>query len=312
MEHITSFDDFYEQKLSPFLKALEKQGSASYWWQVLCMVCTLGIIPVLAWGLRNESGILGGFLVLITIIVGIVSLHQYTKIKDSYESNYKEKVIQQIIEFIHPGLQYKPDISINHKDYINSSLCRNWYDDYDGADWIGGNYKGVNFKCSELYVTRRTGAKSSGSTVYKGLFFAAPLNISFSGGTYIWIKNEEQLPASIADERYRLLPMPEVVRVDCRDGEFEKQYRVYTTDVYEALSIVDGEMMQCISRFRKQINRDISLSFVAGICYVAIPFTEDLFEPKSKNPGDKDEIKKCFLSVLLMLDIINQLKLDKL
>jgi hypothetical protein len=105
MEHITSFDDFYEQKLSPFLKALEKQGSASYWWQVLCMVCTLGIIPVLAWGLRNESGILGGFLVLITIIVGIVSLHQYTKIKDSYESNYKEKVIQQIIEFIHPGLQ---------------------------------------------------------------------------------------------------------------------------------------------------------------------------------------------------------------
>lgn len=312
MEGIKNFDDFYDIKLKPFLAELEQKGNRAFGWGIAALLFALSVVPVLAFGLNiGIDG--GGPLLIIIIIVGtVVSVYQYTRAKDDYEDRYKEQVVQQIIKFIHPGLEYKPGICINHTDYKNSSLCRDWYDDYDGEDWIGGNYKGVNFKCSELHVTRRTGSRSSQPMVYSGLFFAAPLNIAFSGGTYVWIKDNVQLAASIADERYRLLPMPEVVKVDCRNGEFEKYYAVYTTDIYEASSLINAPMMQAIVNFKKQINRDISLSFVAGVCYVSIPFTENLFEPDVDEPGNKEEIKKYFFTVLLILGIINQLRLNEL
>ncbi len=312
MEDIKSFDDFYDEKLSPYLESLGGKGESTRIWEVISIISGIAIVPVFAYGLSGSSGVLGGFLVLIDIVVTVVSVYQYTKAKENYESDYKEKIIQQIIKFINPGLEYKPDICIHHTDYINSSLCRGWYDDYDGDDWIGGNYKGVNFKCSELNVTRRGGGRNSEYTIYKGLFFVAPLNVAFSGGTYVWIKGNEQLAVSIAEERYRMFAMPEVVRVDCRNGEFEKDYVVYTTDVYEASSLIDEQMMKAITKFKKQIKRDITLSFVAGVCYVSIPFNENLFEPDRSDPGNKEEIKKCFFTVLLILSIINQLQLDKM
>jgi hypothetical protein len=313
MEEIKTFDDFYEQKLGPYLGALADQGKSAYGWGIASVIFAVLIIPVLAFGLSDAADGLGVVLIPAVLLGTAVSIYNYTKTKDSYEDDYKKKVIEQIITFIHPGLQYRPGICINHTDYINSSLCRGWYDEYGGDDWIGGNYKGINFKCFELEVSRTsTGAYGGDIKVYKGLFFAAPLNVSFSGGTYVWIKGKEQLAASIADERYRMMPMPEVVRVDCRNGEFEKHYSVYTTDVYEAALLIDGQMMQAITNFKKQINRDISLSFVSGVCYVAIPFYENLFEPKENEAGNKEQIKQYFFTVLLILGIIGQLRLDKL
>lgn len=310
MEDIDHFDDFYEKKLAPCLADLQLQGNRTYNWGIAAVISGVLIIPALAFGLRDAAEGYGGFMILVVVVTAVVSIYNYTKTKDAYEDNYKEQVIRQIIQFINPSLDYKPDICINHTDYKNSSLCRRWYDDYDGADWIGGNYKGVNFKCCELNVSRRSGPRRD-TTVYHGLFFVAPLNISFSGGTYVWIRGDEQLGGSMAEE-YRMLPMPEVVRVDCRNGEFEKHYAVYTTDVYEASSLIDDRMMHAIVNFKKQINRDISLSFVAGICYVAIPINEDLFEPNGDEPGDKEAIQKYFFTVLLILGIINKLQLDRL
>ena len=41
------------------------------------------------------------------------------------------------------------------------------------------------------------------------------------------LKDNIQLQASIVDEAYRYMPMPNVVRADYRNGEFEKYYAVY-------------------------------------------------------------------------------------
>jgi Protein of unknown function (DUF3137) len=309
---IKNFDDFYEQRLQPYMAKLQEQGSTAYGWGVASVIFFLLIIPVTAWSWGGGGGDLGILLDFIVIGATATSVYYYTKTKEDYEDNYKQQVIQQIIQFIHPGLEYKPDLCINHQDYVNSSLCRGWYDDYNGGDWIGGNYKGINFKCCELDVRHRSGSRNSGARVYRGLFFAAPLPLGFSGGTYVWTKDNIQLAASIAEERYRMLPMPEVVRVDCRNGEFEKHYVVYTTDVNEASYLVNQQIMQAVVQFKTQIAKEISISFVAGIFYAAIPFDENLFEPKGNEPGDKEAIKKCFITVLLILSIINKLQLDKL
>ena len=70
--------------------------------------------------------------------------------------------------------------------------------------------------------------------------------------------------------------------------------------------------MQCIIDFKRQINRDLVLSLVVVVCYIAIPFGGTLLEPQQNNPGDKDAIKKYFFTVLLILSIVNKLQLGRL
>ncbi|MEI9955855.1 MAG: DUF3137 domain-containing protein [Ferruginibacter sp.] len=116
---------------------------------------------------------------------------------------------------------------------------------------------------------------------------------------------------SIADERYRLLPFPQVYDMKMHDEIFDKYFFVCSTKPDEARKILDADMMRRLLEFRKQIKRKVVFSFVMGRCYVAIPIQEDLLEP-TDSLDDKEEVKKYFFTVLLILSIINQLELNKL
>ncbi|MFT3682289.1 MAG: DUF3137 domain-containing protein [Ferruginibacter sp.] len=309
MEEISSFDEFYDIKLKPYLGALKKQSRAAGYWGIAMVVHVILVIPALVYGLAEASGARGNWIIAMTIALAIISIYKYTSLNDNYESNFKDQVIRQVIHFIHPGLLYKPDNYIPVSTYKKSSLYRSYYEYYEGNDLIEGTYRNVPFQCSALSVSKSRGRQSY-LTVFTGLFFAAPVRVS--GCTYVWLKGHEQLPTSIADERYRLLPMPNVVKMDCRNGEFEKYYAVYTNDVAEAENLLTAELMHAITGFMLKIKRGITLSFVSGMCYVAIPFEENLLEPQGEDPGDKNEIRNYFFTVLLVLGIINKFQLDRL
>ncbi len=62
---------------------------------------------------------------------------------------------------------------------------------------------------------------------------------------------------------------------------------------------------------RNQSHTVAAFSFVTGNCYFAIP-SQDLLEPSDYDPGDKEEIEKYYLTITLIIDIINQLGLSNL
>jgi hypothetical protein len=307
MEQIKSFDEFYEVKLKPYLTDLQRQNKSAGYWGIAMFISVLLLVP----GLVLGTTILGGWTITSALLLVVACVYNYTKINDAYENNFKKQVISQIIDFINPALLYKPNEHIHSSLYKHSSLFRKNYEYYEGDGLIEGSYKNVAFKCSELDVSNSGGGPDH-RFIFKGLFFAAPINRKFNGGTYIWSRGVEQLPVSIADERYRLMPMPHIVKINFTNGIFEKHYSVFGTDVYEASEILTEEMMACIMDFKAQTGRNFVLSFVSGMCYVAIPFDESLLEPRSKKPGDKEGIKKYFFTILLILSIINKLQLNKL
>lgn len=311
MEHIKNFDEFYDVKLKPFLDELQTQNRKVSAWGIGIIAAAFLLIASLVFGLSDAAGRAGVWIIVWAIATLALCVYNYTTTKEAYEHNFKNSIVKQVIGFIHPGLLYKPDICVSSVNYKHSSLFRSYYDDYDGDDLVEGTYKNVRFKCSELRVSK-AGSDTDSVHIFKGLFFAAPVNSGFSGGTYIWKRGQEQLPVSIAEERYRMMPMPEVVKVDCSNGDFEKHFSVYATNTYEATSIVDAQMMQCIMDFKRQINRELVLSFVAGMCYVAIPIKENLLEPQGADPADKKEIQNYFFTILLMLSIVNKLQLYRL
>jgi hypothetical protein len=309
MERIKTFDQFYDITILPWISRLRRQQMVADYSMMVIVLAGLAFVPLFAFSMLDDDiGSMFKIAFACCISLLVISCWLYIKNNDAFEDGFKTKVIGQVIQFLHPGLEYKSGTCINEADYKKSSLFRNNIYDYTGDDLIKGTYKNIYFQCSELRVAGAT-VNSTKALVFRGLFFAARLNISAYGNTYIWCNNNIQLPGSIADEHYRMMPLPPVSRVNCSDGKFEKFYSVFATDTQQAVELITPALMEAIMQFRTQINRDISLSFVEGVCYVAIPFDHSLFEVRSDNACSREDVKEYFFTVLLILSIINELQL---
>jgi len=312
MENIKDFDAFYALKILPVLDVLKAEDKQVNKWGIggfisfaLAVLCIIG----------NYTGFLETGGVMLAVFFGVctvVSIYFYTKSDDDFNSDFKEKIIREIIQYLLSDVIYKPGNYTSSKEYKASSLYRHYFDYYEGDDYVEGQYKGVSFHCSQLDTSFDSlGRRNRQEQVFKGLFFVAFMNSNFAAGTYVWARGREQLGATIGDERYRLYPMPHVMHMKMNNPAFEKYFSVYGTDPSEAGSILTERMMALMLQFKAQIKRDISFSFVAGRCYVAIPIAEDLLEPAT-DIADKEEIKKYFFTILLILSIINSLELTEL
>lgn len=306
MEDVKDFDSFYESRLQPFLAELNLKSNDASKWAVAGVAALL--LAIVCFTIDQA---LAGFLL---IILMVISVYKYSGKQDDFTSSYKETIIKEIISYLNPGAEYKPSKKISSNDYKKSGLFTHVFNYYYGEDFIKGVYKNVTFYSSELNTMYKS-SNNEGSevSIFTGLFFAAPINSAFSSSTYIWPEYDEQLPQSLADEHFeRFMPLPKVHRIKTSNADFTKYFSLYTTNPSEANSIVDMEMMERMVHFKKQINRETRFSFVDGVCYVAIAVDEDLLEPSVSEPGNKENIKEYFFSVLLILSIINQLNLPKL
>lgn len=309
MERIEDFEKFYSLKIQPYLKELGNEESSVYNWKTFTLLTGVGafISFLLFYFKILPSGhILGGTMLLMCI----TGVYFWTKYADKYIDDFKEKIIGQIITFIHPQAVYKPMGFISKKEYKASGLYRRRFSHFDGDDYWQSVYNGVAFHCSEIksFYSDPTGTDS----IFKGLFFVAKINNNFTGGTYIWIKGHAQLPSSLADEHYRMYSLPQVQKMKINHEAFNKQYSVYTTNADEASLILSYNMMDHILLIKEKLKKDIVFSFVAGKCYIAVPFDENLLEPSKKGVRDKEEIRNYFYSVLLVFNIINKLELYRL
>lgn len=315
MDDIKDFETFYTQKAQPLIDDLRKEsGVAGNWGIILILSLVLFVLAFLNF-IGHFTEEYRGLILFLCFLFVAISTYLFTKKKDNYTGHFKNTIIREVIEFLSPGLTYIPGDVIAKEEYKASSLYRRYFDYYDGDDYIEGIYKNVPFRCSELSTQYDRAGRYIGRgqrTIFKGLFFAADISHDYRAGTYIWSRGEEQIGASIADERYRLMNMPKVFGMNFQNKEFESCFSVFSSNPAEGRIILTDEMMQCMVQFKKQLKRNIGISIVAGKCYVAIPIHEDLLEPSGFGTDDREEIKEYFFTILLILSIINQLRLYKL
>lgn len=306
MAEINDFEDFYNQKIGPLVLDHKKRSILYDRWGYVfagsLLFFFVSIIAALQFRVQGAA-----YVCLFAVAFLVFTVFKFASIQISFTGNFKKRIITEIVDFVLPGNEYKPDSYISTKLFKASCLYRFRVNNIEGDDFIKGRYKNVAFQGCELWTYTGRPDVSNEGMLFKGLFFAADLG-SFSGGTYIWRKNNIQLGDSIADERYRLFPIPRVQKINTGSPQFDKYYHVYSTYPTEAHTILTADMMQQILSFRQQLKKEISLSFVAGRCYVAIPFNQKLLEPAT-DLTDKDAIKEYFFTILLYPAIINQLKL---
>ncbi len=309
MERIEDFESFYTVKIQPYLEQLDNNESSSRNWKQFSLYTGIGAFgSFFLYYLKVFPS--GHILAVAMLIMCIAGVYFTAKYADRYIDDFKEKIIGQIITYIYPSAVYKPMGFISKKEYKKSGLYRRRFTHFDGDDYWQSVYNGVAFHCSEIKSWYKDVAGTS--PIFKGLFFIASINKSFTGGTYIWTKGNTQLPSSIADEHYRMFPLPPVHRMKINHENFNKHYSVYTTNADEASLILSYNMMDHMLVIKKKLEKDIVFSFVAGKCYIAVPFEENLLEPSKKGLRDKTVVKNYFHTILLVFNIINKLELNRL
>ncbi|RYY69119.1 MAG: DUF3137 domain-containing protein [Chitinophagaceae bacterium] len=305
----TNFERFYETNLQPYLLQIGLTARAYKNWKYFTIgAAILGVVFICLYQfLKIESA---GLIALCLFIMAVTGVYYTTQKKEAFIDDFKEKIISRIIHHISAAAVYRPMQYLSKKEYKLSGLYRRRFSSYEGDDYWKARYLGLDFHCSELLV--RYEDSTTATTLFKGLFIAAGISNYYSAGTYVWTKGEIQLPSSIADEAYRMYPLPNVQRYPAEDEQFNKSFSVYSSNFSEAGKILTPARQQKMLALKHKIGRDLVFSFVAGKCFVAIPMEDDLLEPTAERLQDKESYKKYFFTFLLVFNIVRELELNKL
>jgi hypothetical protein len=305
----TDFEQFYESSLLPYLDGLKLGASAYRNWKyftIATVICTVVFFCLFQFFKFQSGALLGG----LSLIITLSGVYFFTQKSEKYVDDFKDQIIRKIIFHIDKEAIYKPMHFVSKKEYKASGLFRRRFTEYDGDDYWQSVYRGTSFHCSELMV--RYEDSTTATTLFKGLFISIDINPVYAGATYVWMRGDEQLPASVADEEYRMYTLPDVEKYTALTEGFRKVYSVYTTHVSQAQQLISAERQLQMLELKLRTKRDIVFSFVAGKSYVALPFDDDLLEPVKGNLNNKEAYKKYFFTFLLVFNIIKVLDLERL
>lgn len=238
---------------------------------------------------------------IITAFIIVKSIYRNRRNK-----KYKAEVIPTLLDAICPGATYEPQGTLT-KEMIGASKLfdTGWNEKFKNEDGIRGKIGKTDFVYGEveLYHMQSTGKSAVKVVDFKGFVFEADFNKYFQGLTML------------SSQRMRLATtvglFSSLNRIHLEDPNFDEQYRTYTTNDQEARYILTPALQQRILELNRIFgqelgDKEINISFHDDRMLVMVPSQTDRFELKY----DVEEVKKDFLALTLMIDIIEQLNLN--
>lgn len=260
----------------------------------------IGVADITIYGLVALAG---------AVIYGFV-FHLQTR---NYKCDFKLKIINPLVKFINPALNYEPQACVPMDVFKASGLFRQRVDRYRGDDFVFGVMDKTEIAFSELhaeYETRDSKGNRHYHTVFKGLFFTADFNKDFKGTTFVLPDRAEKLLGSIGS-MFQKANKTRGDLVQLEDPAFEKEFAVYSDDQIEARYILSHSLMTRILEFKNKSKKRISIAFRNSNVYVAIPYVKDLFEPRVFcTLIDFEPIKDYYHDLSLAVSIVEDMNLN--
>ncbi len=299
---------FYQKELVPEIELLE-QDRKKIVKKMTIVGFILAAIVIPIFFIVDEIDTMIFPVIIAAVIFGFV-LHYLSR---DYASDFKNNVLEKIVNYIDPNLSYIPTMSISEGQFMSSGIYRKGIDKYDGDDFVEGKIGATKIEFSEIhaqYETRDSKGRTSHHTIFKGLFFIGDFNKHFSGDTYVLPDQAEKLLGGLGG-MFQGMSKKYGELVKLEDPVFEKEFVVYSDDQIEARYILSPALMERITKFKQKSGSRISMSFVGSKVYIAIPFAKNLFEPKVFSTiMDFKPVKEFFDDFALMIDIVEDLNLN--
>ncbi len=305
----TDFTAFYEQELKEVMVPLEaerlkikRQGLLGF------LFLGISILFFILASRKHDPAF--ALIAFATFVPAIVFMVLFGTRKNKFTRKFKVEVVGRIIRFIDPSLGYKPDYCISEPEYMASGLYLNSPDRYSGDDYIEGTHGKTVFCFCDLHTEEKinSGKQTSWVTIFKGLFMIADFNKHFAGRTYVW--NEEKPQLNFLSRLVSSFANG-LEKVKLESPDFEREFIIYSSDQVEARYILTPAFMERVLRLRQITGTAISLSFVNSKVNLAIPRKEAQFEPSFFSRNDFRRVEEFRLTLQLVFDIINELKLNE-
>lgn len=240
---------------------------------------------------------------IISFIVGLVllgiGLAKFRSLSHSFKTNY----LPQIIATAYPGSSYSPYEGVQY-GITQQSLIMPRGDRYNTGDLIQGVVGETGFLTCDCQIEeRRTEVDSHGNTrtyyvtLFLGRFFIFDFNKEFDGRV-------------VVSESWVNSLFSGFERVKLESVDFNKKFKVYTTNDETAFYILTPQIMEKMMEIEKKYKGSISFSFIGSRMYLAINNGIDTFELKLFKKVDEKFIIDLKKDLETMNSIIEQLKLN--
>ena len=294
--------DFFRQDLLPELRAYERRRKAalrSLWhWSVGALAAPTLIAALALWHPAP--------LVIVVVYVAFRWLRVFARIR----RDQKKNLVSRVLAFWNPELEYEPDGFVNEADFRLSGLFPENWKRYRGEDLVTGQLGDTWFQFSELRVDR--GKRRNDETkTFSGLFFVADFHKSFSGRTVLLPDVAERTFGVFGRAFQQLQRVAGGRLVTLESPEFEKLFKVYSTDPTEARYILTPSLMESIVRLRRNTGSALRIGFAGERLHLAMPLAVDLFELDATKSAIGEEAMRGWIGELeLVTGLVEELDLN--
>lgn len=320
-----SLEELLDNGLKSQLQHLETKRKSILAFYIIAICLFLGAIITVVYYFSTYQGTEAkehaGTMILTfvgLVFSGIYIIGFGQKRTPAYKKIFKKEVVEKIAHSIEPNWNYDPQAYVEEEAYIDCKLFNKTYEKYDGDDKVSGRVGKTSFESSELnvgnyqeYTDDDGDRRTKWVPVFQGYFFHADINKHLEGETYLINGDLEAVADTLRSTSSNTNGKTKGSMVVLENKEFAKTFMVRSTDQIEARYILTPTLMESLLNVYTVFKQPMHMSFIEGKIYLAILFSNVLFEPSIWKSGlNRKELNKLYQLLSLNKTIIEELDLN--
>ena len=262
---------------------------------------------------RISSGlmVISGALFFIATIVSIVIVFLFRKEAAAYQNAFKGYFVEQNLQKIFTDVKY------NHaegmpKEVLRSTGMMRTGDIYHSNDLVHAKYKDVQFSQADIHI-QETYTDSDGNTQYVTIFKGRWMVFEFPRPFTFRLQVVQRWFNAAKKAKKDKELKRKIKRIETESVTFNKKFKVYAEDDFEAYYILDPNFINQIENLSEATNGKLMLCFIDNKLHVAIYDNKDVFEAPSvfKVIDEQAETEKINHEIKTITDYVDYLKLDR-
>ena len=252
-----------------------------------------------------------GPVICVVVFASIIGVAAARKDNETYRKLYKAYFVEQSLRQIFTDLHYSHDEGMS-KAVLTSTGMISTGDIYSSNDFTSGKYKDVAFSQADVTI-QEVHTDSDGDTNYVTIFKGRWLVFEFPKTFTFRLQVVEKWFGANKKPCKDTTIKRKIERIHTESTEFNKKFKVYAEDGFEAYYILDPAFISHIEDLDNTHQGKLMLCFIDNKLHVAIYDNKDAFEPpRPFKPIDEHaEFTKIHQDIKAITDYVDFLKLDR-
>lgn len=250
----------------------------------------------------------GFFLALVYFV--IMTLINHT-VQRNYRRAYKAYFVEQNLKKTFTDLSYDHEAGLS-STLLNLTGMINTGDRYSSNDFTSGKYKNVAFSQADVHIETEY-TDSDGDTHYTTIFRGRFMIFEFP--------KQFNFKLEIVGRRFRAYRKPgknaktgqKAEKITTESTEFNKMFRIYGQDGFEAYYILDPAFMVKLMDIATKHKKKVLFAFFENRLIIGLDDGKDSFEPPfaMKQIDEAKETAKIANDIKTITDFVDQLSLHR-